>query len=166
MIDPTVYVAANASVVGKVSISTGSAVWYGAVVRGDSNEVRIGTESHIQDRTVVSGVEKGDNDMPGFVRIGNNVVVGYGSVLSGCCIDDNCRIGAGCRVLQGAHIEADSCLAPGSVVEQGKHIPAGEVRVCVGIDSSIGRAIQRSSYERWESTRRRRTCNIHEIAPS
>ena len=129
VIDPTAFIATNASVIGDVEISTGSAVWYGSVVKGDSNVVRIGTESHIQDRSIVSGVSASSTGLPGSVSIGNNVVVGYGSVLSGCRVDDNCRIGAGCRILEGAHLEANSSLAPGSVVEQGKHIPSGEVGV-------------------------------------
>ena len=166
VIDPTVYVAANASVVGDVEISTGSAVWYGSIIRGDSNSVRIGTESHIQDRAVVSGVKSVASGLPGSVSIGNNVVVGYGSVLSGCRIDDNCRIGSGCRVLEGAHMEANSCLASGSVVEQGKHIPSGEVGTSERVDRSTGRATPRSSCGRWGSTRRRTTCSIRGTAPS
>ena len=127
VIDPTAYIATNASVIGDVQIATGSAVWYGSIVRGDNNSVRIGTESHIQDRAIVNGVKSTDSGLPGFVSIGNNVVVGYGSVLSGCRIDDNCRIGSGCRILEGAHMESNACLGSGSVVEQGKTIPSGEV---------------------------------------
>ena len=76
VIDPTAYIATSASVVGDVQIATGSAVWYGSIVRGDENSVMIGTESHIQDRSVVSGVKSTDNGLPGSVSIGNNVVVG------------------------------------------------------------------------------------------
>lgn len=76
VIDPTVYIATNASVVGDVQIATGSAVWYGSMVRGDNNSIIIGTESHIQDRAVVSGVKSTDSGLPGSVAIGNNVIVG------------------------------------------------------------------------------------------
>ena len=124
VIDPTVYIATNATVSGNVQIATGSAVWYGSIVRGDNNSISIGTESHIQDRSVVSSVKSTDSGLPGSVSIGNNVVVGYGSVLTGCRIDDNCHIGS---ILEGAHMETNSSLASGSVVEQGKTIPAGEV---------------------------------------
>lgn len=127
VIDPTVYIATNATVSGNVQIATGSAVWYGSIVRGDNNSISIGTESHIQDRSVVSSVKSTDSGLPGSVSIGNNVVVGYGSVLTGCRIDDNCHIGSCCRILEGAHMETNSSLASGSVVEQGKTIPAGEV---------------------------------------
>ena len=94
VIDPTVYIATNATVSGNVQIATGSAVWYGSIVRGDNNSISIGTESHIQDRSVVSSVKSTDSGLPGSVSIGNNVVVGYGSVLTGCRIDDNCHIGS------------------------------------------------------------------------
>ena len=127
VIDPTVYIATNATVSGNVQIATGSAVWYGSIVRGDNNSISIGTESHIQDRSVVSSVKSTDSGLPGSVSIGNNVVVGYGSVLTGCRIDDNCHIGSCCRILEGAHMETNSSLASGSVVEQGKTIPVGEV---------------------------------------
>ena len=127
VIDPTVYIATNATVSGNVQIATGSAVWYGSIVRGDNNSISIGTESHIQDRSVVSSVKSTDSGLPGSVSIGNNVVVGYGSVLTGCRIDDYCHIGSCCRILEGAHMETNSSLASGSVVEQGKTIPAGEV---------------------------------------
>lgn len=76
VVDPTAYVATSASVVGDVQIATGSAVWYGSMVRGDNNSVTIGTESHIQDRAVISGVKSTDSGLPGKVAIGNNVVVG------------------------------------------------------------------------------------------
>lgn len=76
VLDPTVYVATNASVIGNVQIATGSAVWYGSIVNGENNSVTIGTESHIQDRSIVSGVKSTDSGLPGKVSIGNNVVVG------------------------------------------------------------------------------------------
>lgn len=76
VIDPTVYIATNASVVGDVQIATGSAVWYGSSVRGDDNSVVIGSESHIQDRAIVSGVKSASNGLPGSVQIGSNVIVG------------------------------------------------------------------------------------------
>lgn len=165
VIDPTVYIATNASVVGDVQIATGSAVWYGSSVRGDNNSVVIGTESHIQDRAIVSGVKSTDNGLPGSVSIGNNVVVGksihsylvigYCSVLTGCRIDDNVRIGSNCRVLEGAHMEANSSLGSGSVVEQGKTIPAGEVFILFGLFMySTGQVIPLSLSERLVSTRR------------
>ena len=87
VLDPTVFVATNASVVGDVRIATGSAVWYGSSVRGDDNTVTIGTESHIQDRAIVSGVKSTDNGLPGSVQIGSNVIVGMYCTR---CID--CRL--------------------------------------------------------------------------
>lgn len=76
VIDPTAFIATNASVVGDVQMATGSAVWYGAMVRGDNNSIVIGAESHIQDRAIVSGVASTDSGLPGSVAIGSNVVVG------------------------------------------------------------------------------------------
>ena len=76
VVDPTAYIATNASVIGNVQIATGSAVWYGSIVNGENNSVTIGTESHIQDRAIVSGVKSVDSGLPGKVIIGNNVVVG------------------------------------------------------------------------------------------
>ncbi len=85
VIDPTAFIATNASVVGDVQMATGSAVWYGAMVRGDNNSIVIGAESHIQDRAVVSGVASTDSGLPGSVAIGSNVVVGMCRVLLMTC---------------------------------------------------------------------------------
>ena len=82
VLDPTVFVATSASIVGNVQIATGSGVWYGSVIRGDNNSVTIGTESHIQDRAIVSGVASTESGLPGSVYIGNNVVVGRLSGVS------------------------------------------------------------------------------------
>ena len=85
VIDPTAFIATNASVVGDVQMATGSAVWYGAMVRGDNNSIVIGAESHIQERAVVSGVASTDSGLPGSVAIGSNVVVGMCRVLLMTC---------------------------------------------------------------------------------
>ena len=85
VIDPTAFIATNASVVGDVQMATGSAVWYGAMVRGDNNSIVIGAESHIQDRAIVNGVASTDSGLPGSVAIGSNVVVGMYIIFAMMC---------------------------------------------------------------------------------
>lgn len=83
-----VFVAPNASVIGDVLCYDRSSVWYGAVVRGDKNKVRIGRVTSILDRAVLCTVTKAgvDNGFPSDLNIGSYVTVGQGSVLTSCTI--------------------------------------------------------------------------------
>ena len=83
-----VFVAPNASVIGDVLCYDKSSVWYGAVIRGDKNKVRIGRVTSILDRAVLNTVGKSavDNGFPSDLNIGSYVMVGQGSVLTSCII--------------------------------------------------------------------------------
>lgn len=83
-----VFVAPNASVIGDVLCYDRSSVWYGAIVRGDKNKVRIGRVTSILDRAVLSTVTKPgvDNGFPSDLNIGSYVTVGQGSILTSCTI--------------------------------------------------------------------------------
>ena len=91
-----VFVAPNASVIGDVLCYDRSSVWYGAVVRGDKNKVRIGRVTNILDRAVLSTVETPavDSGFPSDLNIGSYVTVGQGSVLTSCSIGEFCHFRA------------------------------------------------------------------------
>jgi len=91
-----VFVAPNASVIGDVLCYDRSSVWYGAVVRGDKNKVRIGRVTNILDRAVLSTVETPavDSGFPSDLNIGSYVTVGQGSVLTSCSIGESCHFRA------------------------------------------------------------------------
>ncbi len=114
------FVAHSADVVGDVAIGPRSSIWYGAVLRGDVESIRIGSETSIQDNTVIHV------DSSGFSTIvGDRVTVGHSVVLHGCRIGDDALIGIGSIVLNGAEVGDGAMIGAGSVVTPGTKIPAG-----------------------------------------
>ncbi|WP_024286670.1 gamma carbonic anhydrase family protein [Cellulomonas sp. KRMCY2] len=113
----TAWIAANAALIGKVRVHADASVWFGAVLRGDIDEIELGAGSNLQDNVVVH-TEQG---FPAIV--GNNVSVGHGAVVHGCTIEDGCLIGMNATVLTGARVGRDSLVAAGSVVLEGTTIP-------------------------------------------
>ena len=116
-VDVTAWVAPNATLVGKVRVQAGASVWFGAVLRGDIDEIEVGAGSNLQDNVVVH-TEQG---FPAIV--GRHVSVGHGAVVHGCTIEDGCLIGMNATVLTGAVVGRDSLVAAGSVVLEGATIP-------------------------------------------
>lgn len=114
---PEARLAANATVVGEVSIDTAASVWYGAVLRGDECPIQVSAGSNIQDLAMVHG----DQGFP--VVIGRNVTVGHGAILHGCTVEDGCLIGMGAILLNGCVIGAGSLVAAGALVTQDTVIP-------------------------------------------
>lgn len=111
------YLAPTATVVGNVILEANVNVWYGAVIRGDSGEIRIGSGTNIQDNCVLH--EK--------ITIGQNCTIGHGAIIHGCTIGDNCLIGMGAIILNGAVLE-DGCLVGAGALVTGKvHAPTGSL---------------------------------------
>lgn len=134
---PTSFVAPNASVIGDVKLSSGSSVWYNAVVRGIWSSdpflflrrrelLTIGENTNVQDRAVVVSTKK-NHTCDGTCTLGNNVTIGHGAVLNACTVDDYSLIGMGAILEQGSHVCSYSTVGAGSVVEAGQQIPSGEV---------------------------------------
>ena len=115
-----VFVAQNAVVIGDVEIGDDSSIWFGAVVRGDVNYIRIGKCTSIQDGSVVHVTIKTHPTI-----IGNYVTVGHNVNLHGCVVKDNCLIGIGAIILDGAVINENSIVAAGTLVPPGKEFPPG-----------------------------------------
>ena len=124
------FVAPSASVIGDVTNWDESSVWYGAVVRADSNHaITIGFSSNIQDGCVVTTLpEKAtlETGFPPITHVGHYVSVGAGSVLISCRIDDLVVIGDGCTILEGSLVESHVILEPGTVVPPYARIPSGQ----------------------------------------
>ncbi|MFM2057818.1 MAG: hypothetical protein RLY71_2203 [Pseudomonadota bacterium] len=116
-IHPTAFVADNATVIGKVQLAEDSSVWFGVVVRGDTDHIRIGRGSNIQDNSVLhtdEGIE---------LVIGEDVTVGHQVMLHGCTIGDGALIGIGAIVLNGARIGRGCVVGAGALVTEGKEFP-------------------------------------------
>ena len=115
------YIAETAVVIGAVTLKSHASVWWGAVLRGDYDEIVVGEESNIQDNCVVHM----DEDFP--VSIGDRVTVGHKAVLHGCTIGNNSLIGINSIVMNGAII-GDNCLVgSNTLITEGKEIPDGSL---------------------------------------
>ncbi len=128
-----VYLASTAVVLGDVTIGDFSSVWYGAVVRGDINYIRIGHHSNIQDNAVL---HLADN-YPCLV--GNWVTIGHNAIVHACTVGDECLVGMGCTILDGAVIGEQSIIGANSLVPQKMIVPPGSL--VVGSPAKVKRAL-------------------------
>jgi carbonic anhydrase/acetyltransferase-like protein (isoleucine patch superfamily) len=126
-IDPSVFLANTATVIGNVEIGEKSSVWFGAVVRGDVHYIKIGRYTNIQDNAVIHVTHYTKPDMSdGFpVEIGDYVTIAHMAMVHGAKIKDNVLIGIGAIVLDGAVINENTIVAAGSLVPPGKEYPPG-----------------------------------------
>jgi carbonic anhydrase/acetyltransferase-like protein (isoleucine patch superfamily) len=139
-LDPTAYVAPTAVVLGEVSLGAESSVWFGAVLRGDSEAIRIGRRTNIQDGAILHAD-------PGFPCIlGDGVTVGHGAIVHGAIVEDDCLIGMRSVVMNGARIGQGSIVGVGCVVPEGMHVPAGSV--VLGVPARIHRQATAQDQER------------------
>lgn len=120
------YVDEHAIVIGDVTIASHSSVWPMCVIRGDVHRIRIGARSNIQDGSILH-VSHDSFYQPGGspLIIGEGVTVGHKVLLHGCEVADNCFIGMGSIILDGAVIESLTMLGAGSLVSQGKKLEGG-----------------------------------------
>ncbi|PZO65571.1 MAG: gamma carbonic anhydrase family protein [Paracoccus denitrificans] len=114
-----VWIAPDAQVMGRVELADGVSVWWGAVLRGDNDVIRVGRGSNIQDRCVLH------TDAGLTLQIGADVTVGHGAIVHGCTIGDGALIGMGAVILNRAVIGAGALIAAGALIPEGKEIPAG-----------------------------------------
>ncbi|OYT88756.1 MAG: gamma carbonic anhydrase family protein [Burkholderiales bacterium PBB3] len=118
---PTAWVADSAQVMGNVELAEDSSVWFGVVIRGDTETIRIGHGSNIQDGSVLHA------DIGKPLTVGANVTVGHKVMLHGCTIGDGSLIGIGAIVLNGAKIGKGCIVGAGALVTEGKEFPDGSM---------------------------------------
>ncbi|WP_018085177.1 gamma carbonic anhydrase family protein [Desulfurispora thermophila] len=116
-IGANVFIAPTATLIGNVVVEEGASIWFGAVLRGDFGQIRVGRQSSIQDNVVVHVLPGGET------LIGDNVTVAHGAVLHNCKIGDGAVIGMNAVVLDHAVVGEKAMLAAGSVVSTGGQIP-------------------------------------------
>lgn len=115
---PSAFVAGTAVVAGDVTVGAESSLWFGAVVRGDVEPIRIGRRTNLQDLVVVH-VTGGR----GPAVIGDGVTVGHRAVIHGCTIHDDSLVGIGAIVLDGAEVGPESMVGAGALVPPGMRVP-------------------------------------------
>ena len=115
------WVADSAQVIGQVTLEENVSVWFGTVIRGDSERIHIGRGSNIQDASVLHA----DAGVP--LTLGENVSVGHQVMLHGCTVGDGTLIGIGAIVLNHAKIGKNCLVGAGSLVTEGKEFPDGSM---------------------------------------
>jgi carbonic anhydrase/acetyltransferase-like protein (isoleucine patch superfamily) len=116
-----VFIARNATVVGDVVLSPKVSVFYGCVLRGDINEIRVGEGTNIQDNAVIHLAD----ELGAY--IGAWCTIGHGAIIHACRIGDECLVGMGATVLDGAVIGARSIVGANSLVAQRFECPPGSL---------------------------------------
>ena len=117
-----VFVAENATVLGKVTIGDNSSIWYGSVIRGDVGAIHIGSRTNIQDLSLIH-VTTDEHD----AWIGDDVTVGHRVILHGCTVKAGCLVGMGAIILDGAVIGEGSLIGAGSLIAPRMEIPSGSL---------------------------------------
>ena len=116
------FVAQGATIIGDTIIGANSGIWYGCVIRGDVNEIRIGQGTNIQDLTMIHCAELGQG-----TYIGDNVTVGHSAVLHACTVEDDAFIGIQACVMDDCIVEKGAMVAAGALLTPGKTVKSGEV---------------------------------------
>ena len=129
-----VFIAKNATVIGDVEIGDDSSIWFGTILRGDVNYIRVGKCTSIQDGTVVHVTNRTHPTV-----IGSYVTVGHAVKIHGCTIKDNCLIGIGAIILDGAVINENSVVAAGTLVPPGKEFPPNSL--IMGFPAAVKRQL-------------------------
>lgn len=127
----TAFVAANATVIGRVEVATGASIWYGAVVRGDVERITIGAHTNIQDGAVLHG----DPGQPTVLE--EYVTVGHRAVVHSAYVERGCLIGIGSVVLDGVRVGAGSMIGAGAIVT--KDVPAQSL--VIGVPGKVVRQL-------------------------
>ena len=129
-----VFVAPNASVIGRVTLADEASIWFGTVLRGDVGPIEVGARSNIQDNCVVHVFKEQHPTV-----VADHVTVGHSVTLHGCRIDSYCLIGMGATVLNEAHVGERSIVAAGTLVPEGMEIPPGSL--VMGLPAKVRRTL-------------------------
>lgn len=124
------FIAANATVIGDVEIGALSGIWFGCVVRGDGNSIRIGERTNIQDGTVihVNAERDGGRGAVGWrTTIGSDITVGHMALLHACTLEDGAFVGMKAVVMDGCVVEGQGMVAAGALLTPGKRVRKGEL---------------------------------------
>ncbi|CAM3971381.1 gamma carbonic anhydrase family protein [Paenibacillus alkaliterrae] len=143
-VDEEVYIAEGAKIIGDVTISRHSTVWFNAVLRGDLAPITIGRSCNIQDGTI------GHVNTNQPLILEDEVSVGHGALIHGCLIGKGTLIGMGAIVLNGADIGEYALIGAGSIVTENKKIPP--YTLSIGSPAKVVRELTESDLQRMRKT--------------
>ncbi len=140
-----VFLASGVKIIGDVEIGARSSVWYNSVIRGDIHYIKIGTDTNIQDCSMLHVTH---DTYP--INIGNKVTIGHSVKLHGCTINDLCLIGIGAVLLDGSIVEQNGMVAAGTVVPPGFVVPS--CKLVAGVPAKIVRDLSKKEIAEFELT--------------
>ncbi|MCA3440540.1 MAG: gamma carbonic anhydrase family protein [Rhodobacter sp.] len=120
-IHPDTWVAPDANLIGRVVLEAGASVWFGATLRGDNEEIRVGAGSNVQENAVLH------TDMGFPLTIGANCTIGHKAMLHGCTIGEGTLIGMGAMLMNGSRIGRGCLIGAGALITEGKEIADGSL---------------------------------------
>ena len=138
------WVADSGQVMGNVEMADNASVWFGAVVRGDTELIRIGRNSNVQDLSVLHA------DVGSPLTIGDNVTIGHLVMLHGCSIGDGSLVGIGSVIMNGACIGRNCIVGAGALVTEGKVFPDGVL--IVGTPAKVQRELTPEQIDRLQAS--------------
>lgn len=147
-IDESVFLAPGTKIIGDVTIEENSNIWFNTVVRGDVNYITIGKMTNVQDLSMLHVTKE---TYP--LIIGNNVTIGHSVTLHGCTLKNNCFIGMGATILDGAIVEQNSMVAAGALVKQNFIVPSG--KLVAGVPAKVIRDLSNEEIENIQASAER-----------
>ncbi|MES2295871.1 MAG: gamma carbonic anhydrase family protein [Pseudomonadota bacterium] len=142
-IDPSAFVAENATLIGKVRIEANASVWFGTTIRGDNEAITIGAGSNVQEGCIMH------TDMGYPLTVGQNVTIGHQAMLHGCTIGDGALIGIQAVILNGARIGKGCLVGAGALVTEGKEFPDNSL--IIGSPAKAVRTLNEQDLSRMQS---------------
>jgi len=139
-IDPSAWIAPDANLIGRVVVEADASVWFGATLRGDNEEIRVGRGSNVQENCVLH------TDMGYPLSIGENCTIGHKAMLHGCTIGEGSLIGMGAVILNGAKIGRGCLIGAGALITEGKEI--ADFSLVMGAPGKIIRALDAEAQAR------------------
>jgi carbonic anhydrase/acetyltransferase-like protein (isoleucine patch superfamily) len=136
-VHPDAYIAPTAVLIGDVDIGPGASVWFGAVLRGDEAQIKVGAGANIQDNAVVHC----SKNLPTLIE--ENASVGHSALLEGCVVEQGAVVGMGATMLQRSRLGRGSLLAAGAVLGEGSEVPAGHM--AAGVPAAVKKPLDGSS---------------------
>jgi carbonic anhydrase/acetyltransferase-like protein (isoleucine patch superfamily) len=136
-VHPDAYIAPTAVLIGDVEIGAGASVWFGAVLRGDEAQIKVGDGANIQDNAVIHCAR----NLPTVIE--QNASVGHSAQLEGCVVEQGAVVGMGATMLQRSRLGAGSLLAAGAVLGEGSEVPPGHM--AAGVPAKVKKPLDGSS---------------------
>jgi carbonic anhydrase/acetyltransferase-like protein (isoleucine patch superfamily) len=128
------FVADGAILIGAVTLDQGASVWFNSVLRADSEPIRIGRFTNVQDNSTL-------HVDPGFpCTVGEYVTIGHGAIVHACVVEDNVLVGMHATILTGAVVGRDSIVGANALVTENARIPPGSL--VLGVPGKVVRSLR------------------------